>query len=172
MHFSHLADATLKRQEPHNFDLDKARRKTQLRNERIAEHVVRKMALDGGFKISEKQVQKEIKKKTEIEIRSTAVIQFMDMWNHWRQFYFDLPPIRPKTKAQLTSIENAIQIVDENEINLTIFIACTHKAFVWRKVNPGFHDLIGRGLDYFEQHMDSVLTDIDHAAYMEDAGAL
>jgi len=91
------------------------------------------------------------------------------MWNYWRNFYCGATPIHPKTKGQLTCIENIIELAYENDLNLNILIGVTHKAFTKRRFNPNFTEVLARGIDYYESLYDQVIADTDRVEYEEEA---
>ncbi len=163
MFVSHLAVVDIKRIEPSNLDLDGIVNKVLLERESLAERIIISSWVNGDNRKAKKVISKKISEIDSLIERKQFVSQFMEIWNYWRMFYFDLNPIRPKTKSQLTQIENAVNLVKEKDLQLNLVIACTHKAFVWRKVNPAFHNLINAGLEKYDQYIDDVMVDIDRS---------
>lgn len=105
----------------------------------------------------------------ETEERFKSVRGFMILWNKWRAFYFGLPDIQPKTRGQLTSIENAIEFCNENELSITMMIACVHKAFEKRRLRPSYSVIVSQGEEIYNVFYDLVIADIDRNDYVERA---
>lgn len=168
MFFPHFASINTKRQAP-GVVTNRMSAKLRERNEDFVTGIVMNSWLRGDFAKSKKSVEKKISDISEIEIRSESARDFMEKWNFWRKFYFDLSPISPKTKSQLTQIEKIVLLSKSEDLRLTMLIGTVHKAFVWRKVNPGFQDILFKGLEYYERFHDIVISDIDSSNYMENA---
>ena len=113
-------------------------------------------------------VQKRLTEAYETEERMKSIREFMNRWNHWREFYFSLGPIAPKTKSQLTMIENSIAFSNEKGMDLNMVIACIHKAYKGRKFRPSFNAVELYGEEFYEKFYEDVLADIDNQDY-EDA---
>lgn len=168
MFFPHFASIEVIRQEPLKIHED-AIEKILMRNEDIASRIVIESYLRGDSAKPEKEIRKKINNQNEIEIRIEFTRNFMILWNHWRNFYFDAPPVQPKNRGQLTQIENIIQLAEEKEIKLTLLIGSTHKAFVWRKVRPSFPEVISKGIEHYNNHSEEVIIDLDRLNYREKA---
>lgn len=100
-----------------------------------------------------------------------TVKDFMVQWNYWREFYFDLGPIQPKTKAQLTVIEDAIEFANKNDLKLPILIGAVHKAYLKRNFRPSYNVIVAYGLEYYDRYYDDIISDLDRKEY-EDAASL
>ena len=96
-----------------------------------------------------------------------TVKDFMVQWNYWREFYLDLGPIQPKTKAQLTVIEDAIEFANKNDLKLPILIGAVHKAYLKRNFRPSYNVIVAYGLKWYEQFYEDILSDLDRAEYEE-----
>jgi len=110
-----------------------------------------------------RKTKKKIENLIEFDERMKLVKDFMETWNYWRQFYLDLPATKPKTKGQLTCIENILDLVKEENVNLRMLIAATHKAYSLykRKYNPTYATVLHSGLDFYDKYYDDILIDID-----------
>lgn len=167
MFYPHRANILANREEPSNLDLKSATDFVMARNSAVAARVIAKAILQPK-KIT-KRVEKKISNAWQLQQGKQDVTPFMIIWNRWRKFYFELPPIAVKTVAQLTQIENILTMAREENLDLSLLIACTHKAFVWRKVNPNFSEVIYAGKDHLGRFREEVLIDIDKAAYQVGA---
>jgi hypothetical protein len=108
---------------------------------------------------------KRIEDLIEDEARRKSIVGFMEEWNKWRDFYFDLPPMEPKTKGQLTAIENAIQFADQHQFRISLLIACVMRAYKGSSFRPNFHAIVRRGEELYEMNYDLVLADVDRDDY-------
>jgi hypothetical protein len=115
------------------------------------------------------KVSEKIRALVEFDQRFKSAKEFLQMSNYWRNFYLDATPIYPKPKGQLTCIENIIEMAYESHLNLNILIGVTHKAFIKRRFNPNFTEVLARGIDYYESLYDQVVADTDRAEYEEEA---
>lgn len=108
-----------------------------------------------------KKAHEKIRKLVEFDERKKHVSDFLVMWNRWRDFYFQLPPVDVKTPGQVTTIENAIDFAKENNMDLNLLIACVHRAYSKRlKLKPGFSEIISRGIEHWQLY-DDVIADIE-----------
>jgi len=158
MFYPHLSEITIARDEP-NIDPKKELKVIQRRNSLVASKVVTKDLLKNPK--ASKSSRKKLRDGIEFDERLSTTKKFMELWNKWRSFYFDAKPVRVKNKGQLTCIEKIIELARENEMNLSILIASTHKAFTRRKVMPGFTMTLAYGIEHYEQYANAVVDDID-----------
>jgi hypothetical protein len=168
MSFSpHLAQIQIERREPDQFNIDETTREIRKRNAQLAERIV----VEGWLKRPKPKAKanKKLKRVIEFEERLKLTGDFMEIWNHWRHFYFELPAMKIKTPGQITGIENIAKLVEDEGLNLNMLIATTHKAFVWRKVNPNFNQVVFNGLEFYDRFYDEVQKDVDRQEYIEDS---
>jgi hypothetical protein len=165
----HLADISVARQEPgSDFDAKKAHREVLRQFALIAERAVTKDLLQAPkTKEQKKRAAKRIDDQIENEARRGAVAGFLDEWNRWRKFYFDLDPMEPKSKGQLTRIESAIQFCNEHKYHLPMLIACVMKSYEGGPFRPNFDAIVKRGEELYERNYDAVMADVDRAEYEE-----
>ncbi len=163
----HLAQVRVEREEPREIDLEKAALEVKKRNAKLAEKIV----VEGWLKRPKpkKSGVKKLRRQIEFEERVKQHEHFMVLWNKWRDFYFDLPPMKIKSAGQLTAIENIKKMAEQEGIPLTMLLGCAHKAYVWKKRNPNFTNVVFDGLDMYERFYEAVSQDIDRQAYMEDS---
>lgn len=156
--FSHTAKIQITRREPDFITKD---------------HIDRVLALHDRacMKVLFLDRLKEAKneEKRNLRERIDNLSEFIEIWNTWRDFYFDAEPIQIKTKAQATVCEKIVELVEAKGYNLAIFIACTHKAFQKRKFRPGFSDNLAHGEEHYERLYEDVLVDIERKSYEESA---
>jgi hypothetical protein len=107
-----------------------------------------------------KKAHDKIKKMVEFDERLKFTREFLKAWNHWRKFYFELPPVEVKTSGQLTAIENCIDFAKERNMDMNILIACVHRAHQKRRFKPGFDEIVKRGEDHYQMY-DDVMADIE-----------
>lgn len=115
------------------------------------------------------KVNFSLHKKEEFEIRVKEIKPFVDSWNRWRGFYFDIPnPVVIKTPSQLSMAENALKFLKENNRNPDIAIACLFKLYKMRKYKllPNFSALKTMP-DIYEELYDGALADIEEMIYKE-----
>jgi len=167
MFFSHLAEIEIERDEP-DIDPIKESKIILRRNALLAEKIVARNLLKPRKK--NPKVSEKIRALLEFDQRLDSARVFVETWNYWRDFYFDVGPMSPKNKGQLTCIEKIIEMSQENNINLSILIGATHKAYVWRKIRPGFSEALSKGLEHYENLYDDVVSDLDKQEY--EMGAL
>lgn len=110
-----------------------------------------------------------IRKQIEFEQRVKSVQFFLDLWNEWREFYFDLPKITVKTTSQLTTIENCIAHAKDTGLHLGMLLGCIHRAYVGRKFKPNFNIILTHGEDIYEEQYDKLEADISEKSYAESA---
>lgn len=163
MQAPHLVFISIERDEPGNeFIIERAEQKVKDKFSRIAARIVEKDLLNRPLtKGRAKKLKEKIEKEIETEERMKSVKGFMSLWNHWRDFYYNLPPMRVKTRGQLTSIENAIEFCNDEEFELSLMIACLHKAYMKRTMRPSYSNIVSYGADLYDRFYDSVMADID-----------
>lgn len=83
--------------------------------------------------------------------------------------YLNAAPITPKNKAQLTSIERAIEFAKERDLDLNILIAVVHRSSKKRKFRPHFNMIEQHGEELYERFYDEVIADIDRWQYETEA---
>ena len=161
---------------PHLSQIEIYRREPRLLNFRMLEDCIMRRSIKEVEKIiskdsikthgDTKKTQKKIKNLIEIDERLRTVKRFMRVWNYWREFYFNLPEINPKTKGQLTCIENILELSKKERLNLNMLIA-THKAYAIRRSSymPTYSTVLAQWEDFYEKFYDSVLVDIDREDY-------
>lgn len=163
MFYPHRATILTRRAEPTDLDVAQATAHVRRRHAALAERLVLRDLLQPR-KVKAKTLRRISRQLQEVA-RRQDVQDFMAIWNHWRAFYFNLPPIQPKTGGQLTQIEALLAQADGDERHLRMLVAATHRAFVWRKVNPGFGDALLRGEEFVQRHAHEVVADVDQRAY-------
>lgn len=112
-----------------------------------------------------KKAEEKIRQLIEFDERMRNVKEFMNEWNRWRKFYFDLPPTMPKNKAHMTIIENSLTFATENNLNLPILLGTIHKAYQKRKFMPAYTEICAHGLAHYARYSDDVVADLDRAEY-------
>lgn len=163
MFASHTAQITVVRKEPsQEFDPDTAsvvlaRRFTELAERIVVGSLLKEPKEDNR----KKRAQKKLADLYEKDERMRGVRDFMNDWNHWRDFYFNLAPMMPKTRGQLTIIENCIEYAKERNMSINMLIACVHKAYEKRKLKPNYNEILINGEDHYERYWDDVMADID-----------
>jgi len=160
--FPHLAEIGIERDEP-DVDADAEAKIIRRKNSLLAEQIVARDMIKNRKK--NPKASERIRARLEFDERLQSAKKFVDLWNYWRMFYLDAGPIYPKSKGQLTCIENIIEMAEKNGLSLSMLIATTHKAFCWRRFNPGFTDVLSRGLEYYDTLIDDVAADIDRSDY-------
>lgn len=166
MFYPHRAIILIRRAEPATQDHRQLGERARRRNALVAERLVLKDLLRP--RPVNVQAERKLARKYEVLARREDVQEFMQVWNHWRQFYFGLDPVQPKTGGQLTQIERFL--TSEPDVNRRrMIVATTHKAFVWRNVNPGFGDLLVNGEDNLKRYRGEVVADVDRVAYARGA---
>jgi len=166
MFYPHLAEIDIERDEP-AIDPKREARIVSHRNAILAEQIVTKDLIRKRKKTS--KVSEKVRALLEFDERFKSARHFMELWNFWREFYFDVGPIHPKNKSQLTCIEKIIEMAGDKKMNLSVLIGATHKAYVWRKVRPGFSETLSKGADHYENYSDQVSADLDRREYEEGA---
>lgn len=129
----------------------------------LHEKLCRKVLFNEKFKVVVKPESKLFRD------RLAELSEFLEYWNSWRDFYFDAKPIAIKTKSQLTTCENIVKKIEEQNYNMTLFIACVHKGFQHRKFRPEFTAALHYGDEYYEKFYDAVLGDIQLKEYENNA---
>lgn len=169
MFSSHLATFNINRSEPDSIN-SKDCEYVKIKFSKLAEQIVLKSILKAPKDPrSKKALEKKIKGKIEFEERFKSVKSFMELWNKWRLFYFDLDPIEPKNSHQLTAIENAIEFAKDNDLDMNMLIGCVHCAFRKRRFKPNFTNLYDKGIDLYEKFYDKVLGDLDRDEYHDSS---
>ena len=164
MFFPHLSSIQCSRDEPINKISDK--RILELRR-KYAE-LATKIVYEDWLKEPQKKPQK-LKELIEFDQRIRTTESFMNVWNFWRNFYFDLTPITPKNKSQLTCIENIIDMTKKEKLDLNMLIATVHKAHSFSKFMPSFQKVLFKGIEYYEQFYDVVVEDVNRQHYEEES---
>lgn len=137
---------------------------------RLAEEIVAKNLIKTPTE--EKRVlrgEAGLRKQAEFQERLKSVKDFMKHWNFWRRFYFDLPPIEPKTSGQLTTIEKCIDFAKDNDMNLSVLIGVVHKGFEYRRFKPNYNSILLYGEELYEKFHSRVTADIDQKEYEKRA---
>jgi len=162
----HLASIQIDRAEPSkNFDAEKSHLEVARRFDALAQKIVLRDNLKKRVDPKRsKKANEKIKKMVETDERMKFTKNFLNTWNHWREFYFQLPAIEVKTSGQVTLIENAIDFAKEKEMDLNILIACVHRAYQKRKFKPSFQEIITRGEEHYQLY-DDVIADIEKDEY-------
>lgn len=113
---------------------------------------------------SRKKATAKAKALWERELRLPYLKDFIESWNHWRNYY-DPREYRnewePKARAALTIVENIIDLAKEHGLSLDIFIACGFKAFEKSKAPLNLQFLLSQGLEFFDRYSDAVNADQD-----------
>lgn len=168
MFFPHLASIEIGREEPSaDFDVRRAKEIIRRRNSELAEKIVLKDLLKAPK--ASKKTDEKLRKMIEFDKRLDSTKRFMEKWNYWRYFYFNLAPIYPKNSVHLTCIENIIDISRENNIDLNLLIATVHRAFLTRKFKPSFQIVIAHGLEFYETFYDDVVCDVEKKEYERES---
>jgi hypothetical protein len=156
--YPHRSKLQINREEPTSITIDQVERIKML-HERAT-----KKAL---FAAKTKTVSSGDAKK--FRERVFALNEFLKCWNDWRHFYFEAPPVSIKTKSQLTTCENIVQKIKDQNYNMSLFVACVHKAYQKRKFRPEFTACLHQGDEYYEKLYDSVMGDIQLREYEDNA---
>lgn len=170
MFAAHLSSISINRIEPNQkFDFALAEKKLNKYFERSAERIVLADVIKNPAKSVNKEKRiKAIEESIEKDERFKTIKSFMESWNFWREFYFQLPPIQPKQKGQITAIENAIEFCETNEYDLHMMIGCIHFANLKKKFMPAYSAITTYGEEIYKFH-DRVLSDIDKADYQRSS---
>ena len=166
MFYPHYAQMFIERDEP---ELDVGSQKAIVRKRfaALAERIVIK---DDLKKVKKKNiVYKKIRDLHETDVRERSIEDFLEIWNRWRRFYFDVKDMKAKTKTQITTIENIIEMPEQNKLNLNMLIATTHKAYEKRRFRPNFNAVLSYGLEYYEEFYEEIMADIDRRNYEDEA---
>lgn len=168
MFAAHLSSISIARSEPdpkYNFAIREE--KLEKYFARAAEKIVIGDVIKNPLKSANKEKRiKAIEESIEKDERFKTIKSFMESWNFWRGFYFDLPELQPKLKAQLTSIENAILFCEEQEYDLHMMIGCIHFASQKKKFMPAFSAITTYGEEIYKYY-DRVISDIDKSDYQQ-----
>lgn len=168
MFTSHLSEISITRNEPNqDFDAEEASRKVGRRFARLAEKIILNSWIKEPKPEKRAQAHARIRQLIEFDERMRSVKGFLAEWNRWRKLYFDLPAQEPKTKGQLTVIEDAVAFANEKELKLPILLGAVHKAFQKRKYRPNYHEVMLHGLEYYARYYDDVIADLDRMEYEE-----
>lgn len=164
-----LAQIRITRKDPGpDFDTETATRKLARRTQQFAALIVTKNLLRSVPSESRrKSAEKKIHDMIETEERMKTVRVFMESWNDWRNFYYDLPPMVIKNKSQLSTVESCIDFAYENRMDLSILIACVMKNYEKRNYRPNFNAILTYGEDAYKNLYDQVMADIDLREYEE-----
>ncbi len=167
MFATHTAILSMARSEPKaNFDIEKREKDLSLFFGKLAEQIVLKNVLENKTKSNNKEkALKKLRAKIETDERLKTIKGFMESWNYWRDFYFQLGPIEPKNSQSVSMIENAIQFCMENEYDLHMMIGCIHRASLKRLNRPPFSNIQAYGAEYYEKFYNHVIEDLDKADY-------
>ena len=71
----------------------------------------------------------------------------------------------PKTRGQLTQIENALEFIAKEGFELSVMIAVIHKAYEKRRFKPNFSAIVSYGADLYDVLYEKVMSDVDRADY-------
>lgn len=110
------------------------------------------------------RAQERVKALWERELRLPYLKDFIESWNHWRNYYDEREyhsEWQPKNRASLTLVENIIDLAKQNELSLDIFIACGFKAFSRSKAPLNLQFLMSQGLEFFDRYSEDVNADQD-----------
>lgn len=167
----HLAQVEIARREPDaDFDAEKAHEILVERFARVAERIVAKGLLHKTPTQKEvKLTASRIRKQIEFEARIKSVQFFLDLWNEWREFYFDLPPMTLKNAGQITTVENCIVHAKRHGLHLGMLLGCIHRAYVGRKIRPHFNVILTHGEEIYEEQYDKLEADISERSYLESS---
>lgn len=107
--------------------------------------------------------RKKIAKEWEREKRLEAIQPFVEEFNRFREFYVGITnEWTPKTDAQITCIENVMQLCEEEDIDLGLLVGSSFKALEWKPATPSIQQIQSSGLDKYYQYNEEVLLDIDN----------
>lgn len=167
----HLVEIRIIRKEPGStFNSKAAARILAEQFSVLAERIIAKGILKKpACPKNRKRAEDKIMDLVETDERLKTVKFFLESWNKWRDFYFDLPALEIKTKSQLTSVENAIAFINEHGLNMQLMIAAVHRAHRHRKFRPNFNTITHLGIECYDEHYDYVMADIDERNYVERA---
>jgi len=137
---------------------------TNLANEIVTKNLLKPSA-------PKKDLKEKILKEKEFTRRyyTQEVVEFVTIWNYWRDFYYQARSVKPKTKTQLTCIENILQYVEDNEMNLKIYLGTIHRGYLYRKHNPDFCTAWTYGADFYDKFYDEVVDDIMKSKYERES---
>jgi len=162
---AHTSKIDVQRCEPVIDDLNAAIQKVLERNSALTKKIV----LNGLIKSpkSKSKVQQKILSLFETDERRKRLTAVIVTWNEWRQFYSDepIPEWTPKTKGQLTCLENIVEMAQQNELNLNIFIACCFKAYEKRYVRLSLQIALSQGLEFYDKWHNQVMYDYERLTY-------
>ena len=165
MFSSCYAEISITRKEPdQTFDSEDAAKQVARRFAELATSIITKSILKAPAdpnKIS--KAENKIRKAVEFDVRMGHIKGFMELWNKWRGFYLDLPPIHLKNSGQITTIEKAIDFCEAHGFRLTMMIAAIHKAHAKRTMRPNFNMIVLYGEEHYDSLYDDVIADIDRA---------
>lgn len=99
-----------------------------------------------------------------------TIQSFLVLWNEWREHYFDLGPVSPKNRGQLTAIENAIEFCNENNMNLSVLIGCVHRAYLKRTFRPNYTAVVLYGAELYDRFASKVEADMAKENQEEASG--
>lgn len=100
--------------------------------------------------------KKKLKAQVEKEERIKNIEFFMNNWNKWRLYFYDLGEIQPKTKSQVTQIENIINWAEENRIDIDMLCAVVHRAHIKKSFRPSFSTVIAYGQEWLEKFQEEI----------------
>ena len=159
----HTSQIVITRSEPEKLDLEKAIAKVQRRNYAIAQLAVTKYRLRSPH-ANKAKGQAKVKELWERELRLPYLKSFIESYNHWRTYY-DPREYRmewtPKNRAQISLVENIVEVCKKEDIDLDIFIASSFKAFAKSKIPLPLNFLSSHGLEFFDRYSDEVQCDRD-----------
>ena len=166
MFVAHKAQINIYRDEPEEIDLAGAKARVAKRNEKITAK-----ALFDHFRSKKptRAAAVRLTKAHEFETRTESIGPFLEIWNEFRNLNGKESEWRPKTAGQVTMIENIIDMVENEGLDLRIFIGCAFKHISWSGRTPAFTQMLSRGLDFYDAHYDEVSVDLDIDEYMESA---
>lgn len=165
-----MSSISIKRVEPDSsYDFVKRTENLNRYFARQAESIVLADVMKNPVKSENKEKRiKELANLIETDERMKTIKSFMESWNIWRDFYFQLGPIQPKQKGQITAIENAIQFCEENQYDLHMMIGCLHFANLKKKFMPTYSAITTYGEEVYKYY-DNVLADLDKSDYQSSS---
>lgn len=170
MFFGYTSKIDIQRSEPSNEtyftgSLDKVKKAVEKRNARIAEKVVIKSLI--RKKPTEKSKVKLINAHEKDE-RIKYLSSFIESWNKWGDYYSDFSHRwEPKNRAQLTAIENILDLCKKEEIDCELFVACVWKSYEKRRFNPNVQSCLAYGLEAYDRYIDSIREELAYIEYKE-----
>ena len=165
----HKAKIKVRRRQPTIEEVERAKKILKRRIERLATAAVEKDKISvEKTRSTIAKVEKAVQKKIEFDDRKEALRNFIESFNKWRNYF--VPDRehawRPKTLGQLRMIERVVDVVQENDLNQDLFVACSFKAVEkWKFKVPAFNQMLTKGAEWYEIYCEDVLATIDAEEY-------